>query len=176
MTRRGAISIDQLADDFSGRLAALSAVHSAVFEAGGDMADLADIIARTFSPYYSDGENRIIAEGPSLQVNRDTGTTFALCLHELATNALKYGSLSRPEGRVHLVWDLKPGSEPILTIKWTESNGPPVTEPSKPGYGTRYIRSSLRSLFGSPPEIVFDPEGLRCIAAGPYSRIRGIKT
>jgi two-component sensor histidine kinase len=172
MTRRSATSIDQLADDFSGRLAALSAVHSAVFEAGGETVDLADIIHRTCLPYRSDGEDRIVTGGPSIQVGRDAGTTFALCLHELATNALKYGALSRPEGRVHLAWDLISESEPVLTIRWIESGGPPVAEPSKTGYGTRYIRSALRGLFGSPPEIIFDPEGLRCSVAGPFSRFR----
>jgi two-component sensor histidine kinase len=172
MTRRSSTSMDKLADDFSGRLMALSAVHSAVFEAGGNTVDLADIIGRTCSPYRGDGEDRIIAEGPSIQVGRDAGTTVALCLHELATNALKYGALSRPQGRVHLAWKLVSESEPVLTISWVENGGPPVTQPSKPGYGTRYIRSALRGLFGSPPEIIFHPEGLCCIATGPLSRFR----
>lgn len=176
MTRRSATSIDKLGDDFSGRLRALSAVHSAVFEAGGETVDLADIIARTCSPYRSDGEDRIVAEGPSIQVGRDAGTTFALCLHELATNALKYGALSRPEGRVRLVWEIHSESEPVLTIRWIESGGPSVAEPSKSGYGTRYIRSALRGLFGSPPQILFHPEGLRCTAAGPFSRFRENRT
>lgn len=172
MTRRGATSIDKLAEDFSGRLSALSAVHSAVFEAGGETVDLADIIERTSSPYGSDGVDRIIADGPSIQIGRDPGTTIALCLHELATNALKYGALSRPEGRIHLSWDLSSEDDPALTIRWIESGGPMVREPSKPGYGTRYIRSALRGLFGSPPEIVFDPNGLSCIVTGPFSRLR----
>lgn len=172
MTRRSATSIDKLADDFSGRLNALSAVHSAVFEGGGETIDLADIIRRTCSPYGSDGEDRILAVGPSVQVGRDPGTTIALCLHELATNALKYGALSHPEGRVHLAWELVSESEPVLKMTWIEKGGPPVIEPSRPGYGTRYVRSAMRGLFGSPPEIIFDPDGLRCIAAGPFSRFQ----
>lgn len=172
MTRRSAPSIDKLADDFLGRINALSAVHSAVFESGGETVDLADIIERTCSPYGSDGENRILTTGPSIQVGRDAGTTIALCLHELATNALKYGALSRPEGRVHLEWEMLSANEPFLKISWIESGGPPVAEPSKPGYGTRYIRSAFRGLFGSPPQIIFDMNGLSCVAAGPFSRIR----
>jgi two-component sensor histidine kinase len=172
MTRRSATSIDQLAADFSGRLTALSTIHSAVFEAGGETIDLADIVRQTCSPYCGNGEDRVIAGGPSIQVGRDAGTTIALCLHELATNALKYGALSRPEGRVHLAWDMISESEPVLTIRWTESGGPLVAEPSKPGYGTKYIRAALRGLFGSPPDIIFAPEGLRCTAAGPLSRFR----
>lgn len=171
MTRRGATSADQLADDFAGRLAALTKVHSLVFEAGGEAVDLTDIIERTCSPYRSDSDDRIVAEGPALQVKRDAGMTLALCFHELATNSLKYGALSRPEGQVRLDWELTSESDTILTLRWTETGGPPVTEPSKPGYGTRYIRSALRGLFGSPPQIIFASEGLCCIAAGPFSRV-----
>ncbi|MGN6551645.1 MAG: sensor histidine kinase [Pararhizobium sp.] len=172
MTRRSVTSLDQLTDDFSGRLAALSNVHSAVFEAGGETVALADVAERTCKPYRGDNEECIIINGPPIEIGRDAGTTLALCLHELATNALKYGALSRPEGRVRLEWELRSDSEPVLTIRWSEIGGPPVEEPSKPGYGTRYLRSALRSLLGSPPEIIFDQAGLRCTAAGPLSRFR----
>ncbi|TKT69057.1 sensor histidine kinase [Rhizobium sp. LC145] len=172
MTRRNVTSVDQLADDFSGRLTALSNVHSAVFDAGGETVDLADIIERTCLPYRSGGKDRIIAKGSSVHVGRDAGTTIALCLHELATNALKYGALSRPQGQVHLDWELLTDSEPVLTMRWIESGGPPVAQPSKPGYGTLYVRSALRGLFGSPPQIIFNSEGLRCIATGSFSRFR----
>ncbi len=171
MTRRGATSVEQLADDFAGRLTALSKVHSVVFEAGGEAVGLAEIVERTCSPYRSESGQRIAARGPDVQVTRDAGMTLALCFHELATNALKYGALSCPDGRVRLEWELSGESDPILTLGWIESGGPPVTEPSTPGYGTRYIRSALRGLFGAPPEIVFDPRGLRCVAAGSFSRL-----
>jgi len=171
MTRRSATTIEKLADDFSGRLKALSAVHSAVFEAGGETVDILEVVERTCRPYCGDEGDCIIFDGPSLQVGRDAGTTLALCLHELATNALKYGALARPEGRVRLDWSVS-GDSDVLTIRWAESGGPPVAEPSRLGYGTRYIRSALRGLFGSPPQIEFDPEGLRCISTGPLSRFR----
>ncbi|WP_458757743.1 sensor histidine kinase [Afipia sp. TerB] len=172
MTRRTATSIDQMAGDFSGRLAALSTVHSAVFEAGGETVDLVEVAKRTCLPYRSDGNDRIIIDGPSVEISRDAGTTLALCLHELATNALKYGGLSRPAGRVRLEWEQSSASQPILTIKWIESGGPTVIEPLTLGYGTRYIQSALRGLFGSSPQIIFNPDGLRCIAAGPLSRVQ----
>jgi len=171
MTRRGATSVDQLTDDYAGRLQALSKVHSIVFEAGGEAVDLTEIVERTRSPYRSGGGDRIFAEGPPIRVKRDASMTLALCFHELATNALKYGALSRPEGRVRIDWELSSEVDRILTLRWIESGGPPVTEPSNPGYGTRYIRSALRGLFGSPPQIIFDPGGLRCTAVGPSSRI-----
>lgn len=173
MTRRSATSADQLAEEFSGRLAALSSVHSAVFEAGGEAVDLAEIVERTCMPYRVNGRDRVIIEGAPVKVRRDAGITIALCLHELATNALKYGALSRTTGRVQLSWELSTEAEPVLTIAWIEAGGPPVKEPARPGYGTRYIRSALSGLFGSPPQIIFDSGGLRCIASGSFSRICG---
>ncbi|GGE05835.1 sensor histidine kinase [Tsuneonella deserti] len=172
MTRRNTTSLDQFVEDFSGRLMALSNVHSAVFEAGSETIDFAKVVERTFRPYRIAGKDRVTAHGPAIEIRHNAGTTLALCLHELATNALKYGALSCPEGRVRVEWELSSDSEPMLTIRWVESGGPPVVEPSAPGYGTRYIRSAIRGLFGAPPEIVFDPQGLRCTITGPFFRIR----
>lgn len=172
MTRRDTQSADQLAEDFSSRLRALSAVHSAIFAAGGDFIDLKEVIQHTCMPYGGNGKSRIVFDGPSLEVGRDAGTTLALCVHELATNALKYGALSTPEGKVRLCWTLLSEGEQVLRIEWRERGGPPVAEPSRLGYGTRYIRSALRGLFGSPPQILFEPEGLRCVAVGYLPRLQ----
>jgi two-component sensor histidine kinase len=171
MTRRGASSIDGFAEDFRGRLGALDKVHSAVFHSEGDSVSIAEIADLTFDPYRLNGESRIVAEGPSVMLSREAATTLALCLHELTTNAIKYGALSRPEGRVHFEWTLSPDDEPVLSIRWVESGGPTVQNPSRAGYGTRYIRSALASVFGERPSIDFEESGLRFEARGPYSRV-----
>lgn len=171
MTRRGADTVDGLAEDFAGRLTALSNVHSVVFNAGGDEAPLNDIIDATVAPYRVEGRSNIKTVGPDILVPRGVGTTLALCLHELATNAIKYGALSRPEGQIALTWELSTDPDPILTITWTESGGPPVVEPARVGYGTRYMRSALTSVFGERPEFVFDPKGFRFVVRGPLSRL-----
>lgn len=134
MTRRGATSLDAVAEDFGARLNALSKVHSAVFHAEGDSISIAEIADLTFDPYRQMGVSRIEADGPMVMLSRDAGTTLALCLHELATNAIKYGALSRPEGRVRFHWEIKPENGPILSIEWRESGGPPVVAPSRFGY------------------------------------------
>lgn len=171
MTRRGAASVEGLAADFAGRLQALSNVHSAVFEAGGEEVSLSAIVDLTVSPYNSDGVGRIHVTGPDLVVSRDAGTTIALCLHELTTNAIKYGALSHPEGHVELVWSVAEDDSSEFSINWTEVGGPTVQEPTRQGYGTRYVRSALGSLFGSVPQVVFAPEGFRFAIKGPLSRI-----
>lgn len=171
MTRCGAATVEDLAADFTGRLRALSNVHTAVFEAGGEEVSLSAIADLTVSPYNSDGVSRINVTGQDILVSRDAGTTIALCLHELITNAIKYGALSHPEGYVDIVWRVAKASDPVLSLNWIETGGPPVREPTRQGYGTRYVRSAMGSLFGSAPEIAFPPEGFRCSVSGPLSQV-----
>jgi len=171
MTRRGAASVEDLAEDFRGRLGALSKVHSAVFHAVDEAVSIAEIVDLTFEPYRLPGENRVVTGGPVVMLSREAGTTLALCLHELATNAIKYGGLSIPAGRVSFHWDLSEGEPADLTIHWRETGGPAVIEPSRTGYGTRYLRSALTSMFGEKPLIAFRPDGLECEVKGPVSRM-----
>jgi two-component sensor histidine kinase len=171
MTKRGAMTVDDLARDYTGRLQALSNVHTAVFEAGGEEVSLSAVVDLTVSPYNSDGLSRIDVNGPDLVIARDAGTTIALCLHELITNAIKYGALSHPDGRVEIRWAVSKPDSPVLSLDWVEAGGPPVREPSRQGYGTRYVRSALGSLFGAGPEIDFASQGFRCRVSGPLVRI-----
>ncbi|OJF92830.1 sensor histidine kinase [Pararhizobium antarcticum] len=171
MTRRGATTVQDLASDFTGRLQALSNVHTAVFEAGGEEVWLSAVVDLTVSPYNSDGVSRINVTGSDLVVSRDAGTTIALCLHELITNAIKYGALSFPDGHVEIVWTIAKDAGSDFSLNWTEVGGPAVREPTRQGYGTRYVRSALGSLFGKAPEIVFAPTGFRCSVSGPVARI-----
>jgi two-component sensor histidine kinase len=171
MTRRGAASLEAFADDFGARLSALSNVHSAVFEAEREAVSIAEIARITFDPYRQLGISRIDAAGPPVILTRTAGTTLALCLHELTTNAIKYGALSVPEGKVTFRWDILPDAGPDLSIWWQEAGGPPVIEPSRSGYGTRYLRAALTGLFGIRPAITFASKGLRYEVQGPLSRV-----
>jgi two-component sensor histidine kinase len=173
MTRRGATSIDAFADDFRGRLGALDKVHSAVFHAAEDIVSLDTIAGLTFDPYRVDGVDRIVVDGPDIMLSREAGTTLALCLHELATNAIKYGALSIPDGQVRFTWTISQEPMPELVVLWRESDGPPVVEPARIGYGTRYVRSALGSLFGQKPVVTFAADGLVCEARGLLSRLSG---
>ena len=169
MTRRGTTSLEDFAGDFRGRLDALSKVHSAVFHADGEAVSIGTIVDLTFEPYRLPGEDRVATGGPDFMLGREAATTMALCLHELATNAIKYGALSTPQGRVSFTWGVV--GEEVWAL-WQERDGPPVIAPSRAGYGTRYLRSALTSVFGQAPALVFDATGLRCEARGPASRFK----
>lgn len=173
MTHRGATSLEEFADDFRGRLGALAKVHSAVFHAVGENVAVQEVADLTFGPYHLMGEERISSSGPAVMLHREAGTTLALCLHELTTNAIKYGALSRPDGRVRLEWQVSDEEPREFSISWRERDGPPVKDPARAGYGTRYLRTALTGMFGQKPVIAFDPEGLRCEAHGPLSRVSG---
>ncbi|MEG3126012.1 sensor histidine kinase [Sphingomonas sp. GB1N7] len=171
MTHRGADTLTEFADDFRGRLGALSKVHSAVFQAEDEAVSIGDIVDLTFEPYRLPGQNRVLTGGPVIMLTREAGTTLALCLHELATNAIKYGGLSTPDGSVSFTWSLSEADPIDLSVCWEESGGPTVVEPTRAGYGTRYLRSALASLFGAKPLISFDSGGLRCEVAGRVARV-----
>lgn len=172
MTRRGASTVEELAADFTGRLQALSNVHTAVFEAGGEEVSLSSVIAMIVAPYNGDGLSRIKASGPDVRVSRTSATTIALCLHELTTNAIKYGALSQKDGSVDVVWSMSEEASPVFSLDWIETGGPAVVEPKRQGYGTKYVRSALTSVLGAAPVITFAPSGLSCHAAGPLQRLQ----
>ena len=173
MTHRGATSLEGFADDFRGRLGALANVHSAVFHAVGENVAVQEIVDLTFGPYRLTGQDRIISAGPAVMLHREAGTTLALCLHELTTNAIKYGALSKPEGRLRFEWHVSDEEPRAFSISWRERDGPTVEAPERVGYGTRYLRAALTGMFGQKPTITFNPDGLECDARGPLSRVSG---
>lgn len=171
MTARQSASLDDLKEDFRGRLTALAGVHSTVFDAEGEQVSLTAVAALIFGPYRQKGSDRILASGPSILLNREAATTIALCLHELATNAIKYGALSVAEGRVELNWSLDQKRD-ALSLEWTERDGPPAQEPGRLGYGSRYLRSALTMLFGNPPTFRYAAQGFRFSVTGNISRLQ----
>jgi two-component sensor histidine kinase len=97
--------------------------------------------------------------------------TLALGLHELTTNASKYGALSAPAGRIDVRWrvERQPGQPPMLSIVWRESGGPPVTAPDRQGFGTRFIEGSVASELQGKAVLDYDPAGLVCTMEIPLN-------
>ena len=147
-----------------GRLRALANAHASLAQARWAGADLRELAMKELSPYYRNGDPRAQIDGPSLLLNPDLAQAMAMALHELATNAVKYGALSMATGRVKVEWQLQPDNR--LHMSWTETGGPPVAQPNKEGFGTRAIRRMIEQLNG---EVKFDwrEAGITCqIAVG----------
>jgi len=148
----------------SGRIQSLANVHSLFTETRWSGAELSSIVEQEIAPFSEGGDGRVRTEGPSVLLEPDAALALAMILHELATNASKYGALSVAHGQVCLKWSHEIGGE--LRLIWAETNGPPAREPTRRGFGTRIIDSMVTQQKG---EARFDwrPEGLICEIAFP---------
>lgn len=167
LTRRQSGSLEDFAERFEGRLNALSRVHAALVMSSRPRS-IADIAELVLEPYRSSDPERIQVDLSPLLLESAPAVAFALSLHELATNAAKYGALSAPSGHVELRCVMAPGSEAV-DITWQETGGPAVAPPTRRGYGTAYVRSAVKGTLRGALELVFAPEGLRCVMAVPLS-------
>ena len=128
--------------------------------AGAHLHEIAKLAAE---PFVAGGRQKFEIEGPALTVTPRLAICLALTFHELATNAVKYGALSTPDGSVRIQWSVAGrGDEAALALEWRETNGPEVHAPARRGFGTRLIERSLSAEPGGAAELVFDREGLVC--------------
>jgi two-component sensor histidine kinase len=146
---------------FELRLQALGQAHNLLTRERWRSASLDEIVQVALAPFCSD--DRCSREGPDIHVPPQTAVTLALALHELATNAVKYGALSVREGHITVRWS---GDARAFELLWAESGGPPATEPARRGFGTRLIERSLATELNGTATIDFLPEGLRCRVVG----------
>jgi PAS domain S-box-containing protein len=149
---------DNVRRAFDGRLAALSAAHNLLTERNWEAASLVQIVDDTVAPHRVKAE-RIVAEGPDIEIPPKTAVSLALALHELATNAAKYGALSVAPGHIEIRWRYEDGR---LRLVWRESGGPLVEVPATRGFGTRMIERGLAADLGGAVKIDFRPEGVVC--------------
>jgi two-component sensor histidine kinase len=159
---------------FGGRLKAMSNAHAWMIEERD--VDMRTLTAEMLQPYS--GERVIQVDGPHLTLPPDWTMSLSMAIHELATNAAKYGALSVPAGKLHIQWNiLHPSNgETRFTFAWIESNGPPVTPPSHRGFGVQAIERMLAQAIEGKAQLDFAPEGLRCTIEAPYhERVVGME-
>jgi two-component system, chemotaxis family, CheB/CheR fusion protein len=166
-TLRQSGSLKEFKLAFEGRLHSLARVHDLLVRENWSGADLDLLVRRTLEPHGM--ENRVRIAGPSLNVTADVGVAMALVLNELATNAVKYGALSDERGHLEVSWalDSRPDSK-WVRLEWREAGGPPVTPPSRRGFGSDLIERSIGHQLGGTATQEFRPEGLHCTIAFPW--------
>ena len=152
----------QARDEIVNCLGALRATDDLIIAAQGKGARIGDILSAELHPY---DVGRISLAGPEILLSPKLALTMALLFHELATNAAKYGALSRSVGKISVRWSY---SDPWLNLEWRESGGPPVTVPNHRGFGTRLILSALEQ-FGGKADATFASQGLVCKLNVPLS-------
>jgi len=143
-TLRSAPSNEEFVERFNGRIDALARAHGLLLESHWSGTDIGLLVRGQLEPYIAEGPDRIRISGPAVTLRADQAIPFGLVLHELATNAAKYGSLSVTGGHVELNWSLaERNHRRILTVVWQERDGPPVKEPKGKGFGSRLIAKGL---------------------------------
>jgi PAS domain S-box-containing protein len=158
-------TIDEYIGALDGRIGALSNAHRLLAGSRWEGADLTRLVEEEFEPYRAAGNDRVLARGPMVLLPPATAQTIALALHELATNAAKYGALSDGAGRVELVWRVDNGK---LELVWAESGGPQITPPNRRGYGSRAIVAGIERQLGGTVHFDWQTPGLHCTMAVPH--------
>lgn len=146
LTAASATSVPAFADALLGRLTTLARTHDILMRDGTGAVDVKALIEAELSPYRSIGSANVALSGPAVELSASAAVNLGLAVHELATNAAKYGALSRPTGRVSVDWEIAvaPDGE-RLAVVWREAGGPPVSPPARRGFGSELIeRCSLR--------------------------------
>jgi PAS domain S-box-containing protein len=152
---------------FNARLLALSRAHDQLTRDRWQSTDVKSVIAAVVAPY---GDGRVQLEGTSLRVSPKVALTLAMVLHELATNAAKYGALSAPSGRLKLSWTVANGASPsILHMDWQETGGPAVAQPQRRGFGSRLVERAIAQELKGAAKLEFAPSGVRCRIEIPLS-------
>jgi PAS domain S-box-containing protein len=146
---------------FLKRLHALSGAHDLLTQSDWQDIGIAALARQSLAPFFGPTP-RVSCHGPDIGLSANKALLLTMVLHELGTNAVKYGALSGDQGRVDIVWDIAVAERPTLQLEWRESGGPPVSPPDRQGFGSRMIGAALH---GGEGQVTFDyrPEGLRVV-------------
>ncbi len=169
---RNATSLDEARLSFTARMGALAVAQDVLLQERTDSADLNDIV-RGLAALHGGLMGRIKAHGPPLQLTPKATLATTLTLHELATNAAKYGALSNEQGTVAIDWDTGPAmGRDIFTLRWSEHGGPPVAAPGRTGFGSRLIERGFAGELNGRVHLAYEPTGLVCTMTAPLESVQ----
>jgi len=165
-------SQEDFISSFSGRIQAIARAHTLLSQNSFERAGVEEII-RDQVLLGGDDDNRISLTGPALTLDQQSAVHLSLILHELATNARKYGALSAPSGRLSISWTMRTQNGLHLTLDWHESGGPRVIAPVRSGFGTTLIQQTLQ-IHGGKVGIQYEAQGLSCEVSLPLPEDSGL--
>lgn len=166
-TFRDANNLPQAQATFSARIMALARANDLLTGENWEAASLADIVAGVSVAHGGNQPHRFDTKGPYVRLSPKVALSLSMAMHELATNAVKYGALSVAGGKVDVTWTLASGR---LRIEWRESGGPPVNEPARRGFGSRLVERGLAGEMGGSAIISFEPTGVVCVIDAPMDQ------
>ncbi len=158
-------------EKFEGRLGALAEAHNLLSQEKWQGSELQDVMARVLNPYLLNNPDRVRMFGPKVPLSPRLAVILSMILHEIATNAAKYGALSNDTGTVTLDWEiLEENDGRKLRLIWTEAGGPHVTAPVQRGFGSRLIERSARDQLGGEATVDFLPRGVVCTVSSALDK------
>jgi two-component sensor histidine kinase len=167
-TLRNSHDTEQAAGQIEARLIAMSKAHDLLTRENWEGASLREVVEKAVVPYCDQGRDRFEFEGPDIWLSPKQALAIAMGLHELCTNAVKYGALSTDAGHVRISWAVTGlNGARQMRIRWTEIGGPAVTSPSRRGFGSRLVERGLKQDLGGEVRIEFAPAGVNCFIDAP---------
>jgi PAS domain S-box-containing protein len=154
---------------FEARLVALGNVHGVLTRQSWDSADLHEVVWAALRPHRAPDRERFVVEGPALRLGPKCAIALSMAVHELCTNAIKYGALSAETGHVAVGWSVEDGR---LRWHWRERGGPAVTTPERKGFGSRMIERALAMQLSGKVAIDYQPAGVVCTIEAPLAAMR----
>jgi PAS domain S-box-containing protein len=168
-TFKGEASLSGARRDFEARLTSLAGAHNLLTQKNWEQASLKDAVRASVTATAGTSAQRVTIEGPEILLDPQMAVTLTMAIHELSTNALKYGALSNDTGKVTVQWKTidHPGSCSRMHFSWTESGGPAVEAPLKRGFGSRLIERGIASELRGNVKLIFEPGGIVCTIDAP---------
>ena len=167
-TLRDSPSLAEARVAVAGRIASLGTAHELLVRDEVEGAAIGEIVERVLAPFIDSNGMRFAVQGPEIRLSPEITLALSMALHELATNAIKYGALSVPTGRVNIEWALAGGiGDRRFTFSWVEQGGPAVVPPTRIGFGTRMIERVFAQHVEGKAGITYAPDGVRFAIESP---------
>ena len=162
-------SVKEFRDKFAGRIQALAQAHTLLFESDWSSGDLKVLLQQALSAYHVDHARRVLIDGAPIALKPKQALGLRLIMHELATNAIKFGAFSTKGGTVHLSWQIEQTDDRQrqVRVRWEERGGPTVEAPKQLGFGDRLIKTACEYDLEGEARFDYPPEGLICEIAFP---------
>ena len=171
-TARHAGSIEVFLDQFAARLQALAASHDLLVRESWYGASIGELIHSQLAVYIDRIDSQVALDGPAVALKPEAAQNLGLALHELANNAVKFGALSVPDGRISISWNRREGEAGgVLQFDWHERHGPAVKPRRKQGFGSMVIERNLARALDAKIDLDFNPDGLHCHITIPASQL-----
>ncbi len=169
-TLRDGVPIAEARDRLSSRLVAMSRAQDILMGRGLASVQIKSVVKTAVEPHVGD-DDKVRLRGPNIAISARSALSLSMALHELATNAAKYGALSCHDGRVDINWRISPSPERAFELTWSEGGGPPVIPPSREGFGSRLIKGALTAELGATTSVDYAASGAVWRIAAPLANI-----